>query len=729
MKKIMRLLFVMIITASLLSVQTLSAFAADEGSSTGEVRISLLGKYDSADTASVKQINTISKTIQFRNHDTGKNYTLKYDNTSQIYDIHGEPVSASMLEVGQVVDITFLRGIKHLNSLIVSDDAWVEAGVHDFSLVSDDETAKINGKVLHITRKTLIVSDGQAVNPEDILETDTLRVSGIDKEIYSIVVTRGHGYVSLSSDTVNNRSLVGAWIELDKEVIRKITPKMLISAPEGSYNVNIAGNGTRFSSEIIVNRNEETVIDTSVVEVEEVKEGNVTFVVTPEESRVFVDGKEVLTEVPQSFTYGKHKLHVMSEGYKSQDHYLKVAEPDATLFIELEKNEEDSSNDSSSEESSADSAISDSETSISADTSSSANETRTVVEDGSTSNSASTATSQRNNSNANRSATAATTSSNASTTATVDPSAATTSTTIDASDSSTSSSDSSNSDSTSDSGDSSSEDEEDENVISGYKVSFDAPIGAEAYLDGNYVGIIPVSFAKVAGQHMVTLQKEGYQTKSYTIQIDSEKTNVTYTFPEMAKEKSPTDDSDNSNSSDNGDTGNTSDNGDTSDNSGNTDTGNSSDNGNTGNSAGNGDTGNGSNNGSTGNSSNNGNTGNSSDNGNTGNNSGTEDTGNGSDSGNGSGGGNTENPSEGGNTENPSEGGNSEQNPGSGESKSNPDGEITDPKPGEGEEEKPSEGDENKTPSDSENTEETEDAGETEDTGETGGAATITVNP
>ena len=723
MKKIMRLLFAMIITASLLSVQTLSAFAADEGFSSGEVRISLLGKYDSADTASVKQINTISKTIQFRNHDTGKNYTLKYDNASMIFDIHGEPVSASMLEVGQVVDITFLRGTKYLNSLIVSDDAWVEAGVHDFNLVSDDETAKINGKVLHLTRKTLIISDGQAVNPEDILETDTLRVSGIDKEIYSIVVTRGHGYVSLSSDTVNNRSLVGAWIELDKEVIRKITPRMLISAPEGSYNVNIAGNGTKFSSEIVVNRNEETVIDTSVVEIEEVKEGNVTFVVTPKESRVFVDGKEVLTEVPQNFTYGKHKLHVMAEGYTSQDHYLKVAEPDATLFIELEKNEEDKSDaaDSSvAEDTSADSSISTSETSISPETSSSANETRTVVEDGSTSNSASTATTRKNNANSN--ASKSTTSSDSSTSATVDPSAATTSTTIDASESSTSSSSSSNSSSssTSDSGDS---DEEDENVVTGYKVSFDAPVGAEAYLDGNYIGIIPVSFAKVAGQHMVTLQKEGYQTRSYTIQIDSEKTNVTYTFPEMAKDKSQTDDYDNSNTSDSGDSGNSSDNGDSGNSSDNGNTGNSSDNGSTGNTSGSGDNGNSSNNGSTGNSSNNGGTESTSGSGEGGS---TEDSNkddetktDDKDPGSASEGGEDQKQSEEGGNQNP--GGEENQDPGNGEEKQNPEGGDETQKSEEGGEEQKSSGEgEEQNPSGSE---------ENNDTGETGGAATITVNP
>ncbi len=570
MKKLAGSLFAFMMAVLLFSTQLLCVYA-EAGAEDTSVRISLLGKYDSADTASIKQINSISKTIQFRNHDTGKNYTLKYDNTSQIMDIHGDPVSATLLDVGEVVDITFLKGTKHLNSLIVSKEAWVDEGVTDFSLVSNDETAKINGSVLHLTHKTMIISDGQAVNPEDILDTDTLRVSGIDKEIYSIVVTRGHGYVSLSSDKVNDRSLVGAWIELDKEVIRKITPRMLISAPEGSYNVSIAGNGTKFSSEIVVNRNEETIIDTSVVEVEKVKRGNVTFIVTPSDARVFVDDDEVRTEVPNSFIYGKHKVHVMAEGYESQDHYLKVAEPDAKIFIELDKkDEDDSSKEDSTDEDSSDSSES-VDTTPSYDYSSSSASYRSNVDDNSTSqrsNSATTATSKRTTITPSASSTsstsaavdssaAATTASTTSTDSTTSDSSSTsdtgtsdstgaTTTADDSSDTTTTAPDSSDSSNTADSG---SEDDTDKDMIPGCTVSFDAPEGAEAYLDGNYLGIMPVSFAKCAGQHMVTLKKDGYETRSYTIQIDREKTNVSYTFPDLVKEKSADDDSGNSSTS------------------------------------------------------------------------------------------------------------------------------------------------------------------------------------
>lgn len=67
-----------------------------------------------------------------------------------------------------------------------------------------------------------------------------------------------------------------------------------------------------------------------------------------------------------------------------------------------------------------------------------------------------------------------------------------------------------------------------------YKVYIDAPEGVEAYLDGSYIGITPVNFSKTPGNHVVTLRKDGYQTRSYTLQIDDEEKDVNYSFTALS---------------------------------------------------------------------------------------------------------------------------------------------------------------------------------------------------
>ena len=72
--------------------------------------------------------------------------------------------------------------------------------------------------------------------------------------------------------------------------------------------------------------------------------------------------------------------------------------------------------------------------------------------------------------------------------------------------------------------------------LSSYKVYIQSPEDVEVYWDGVYKGLAPVSFKKESGIHTVTLRKPGYVTKSYTVQIDEEENDVTYSFSSLIKE-------------------------------------------------------------------------------------------------------------------------------------------------------------------------------------------------
>lgn len=69
--------------------------------------------------------------------------------------------------------------------------------------------------------------------------------------------------------------------------------------------------------------------------------------------------------------------------------------------------------------------------------------------------------------------------------------------------------------------------------LSQYSVYIDAPEGAELYLDGSYVGVVPASFTKESGNHTITLRKDGCQTRSYSLQIDNTEKDVTYSFSDL----------------------------------------------------------------------------------------------------------------------------------------------------------------------------------------------------
>lgn len=71
---------------------------------------------------------------------------------------------------------------------------------------------------------------------------------------------------------------------------------------------------------------------------------------------------------------------------------------------------------------------------------------------------------------------------------------------------------------------------------SDYRVYIDAPVGAELYLDGTYVGVVPTNFAKKEGTYVISLRKDGYQTRSYTLQLDDAQKDVSYSFSDLITE-------------------------------------------------------------------------------------------------------------------------------------------------------------------------------------------------
>ncbi|MDD6491782.1 MAG: PEGA domain-containing protein [Firmicutes bacterium] len=63
-----------------------------------------------------------------------------------------------------------------------------------------------------------------------------------------------------------------------------------------------------------------------------------------------------------------------------------------------------------------------------------------------------------------------------------------------------------------------------------------APLNVEVYQDNLYMGIAPVTYGKTAGEHTITLRKTGYITRSYTINVEDDKQDVTYAFPDLEAE-------------------------------------------------------------------------------------------------------------------------------------------------------------------------------------------------
>ncbi len=383
--------------------------------------------YDSADTAILVDRDEKEGTVSFLNLDLGKQYTLSVDGTTRFYDKYGDSISLSQVQTGDIVDVTFLKSKKHLTTLQLSPSAWSFTNVekYEFNMVRNE--VSIGSEIYKLTSNTQYLSEDRKIDSMDLSPSDVLGFQGIDNQVLTVRVEKGHGYLRLAND----ENFIGGWIEIGQSQIRKISEDMLLLVPEGSYQVNISNKGGGGTKSVEINRNEETTLDIGDLEIPEPQYGMVLFSADPSSAEIYIDGSKVDISEPVSLLYGIHQMIARAEGYQSVTQYIRVAQESAGINVVLDANagEEEEESTSASESSAA------------------------------------TATDY-------------------------------------------------------------------------YKVYVDAPEGAEVYLDGNYVGISPCSFKKTAGAHVITLRKTGYETRSYTVQLDDEEKDLSYSFADLVKDSS-----------------------------------------------------------------------------------------------------------------------------------------------------------------------------------------------
>lgn len=404
--------------------------------------------YDSADTAILVGRDEKEGMVTFLNLDLGKRYTLSMDGTTRLYDRYGTGISMEQIELGDIMDITFLKSKKHLTTMQMSNKSWSYSDVERYEINPLRGEVAIGSETYKITSNTQYLSEGRGIELMDLNASDVLSFQGIGNQVLTVRVEKGHGYLRL----LNDEKFVGGWIEIGQSMVRRITEDMLLLVPEGSYQVNVTNNGGGGLKSVMIRRDEETALDVGDLEVPEPQSGTVLFTLDPPNAELFVDGAAVDASLPVTLEYGLHQLIARAEGYQSVTRYIQVAEESAGIAVSLD-----------------------------------------AVEASDEQQPQGSGTSQEPGTPQDASAETPTVSGNSILDMGMDAAAGY------------------------------------------YKVYVDAPEGVEVYLDGYYVGTSPCSFRKVEGIFVITLRKRGYETKSYTVQIDDSEKDLSYSFADLVQ--------------------------------------------------------------------------------------------------------------------------------------------------------------------------------------------------
>lgn len=275
-------------------------------------------------------------TVYFLN--SGEERTLAYDGVTSVEDRFGSSMSMQQMLPGDIVQVAYNSDLEKAGTIALSADSWDNDSVERYQIDESRGSLTIGSDVYSLSSRVKVFSEGKQIKVDQIIHQDVLCIKGIGREVVSIVVEKGHGYLDLE----NEEELVGGWIEVGQAVIQQISQDMLITVPEGSYTVRLTTNGVEETREIIIERDKETELDLGNIEVPKPVNGKVSFIIKPENADVLVDGVEINPAYTVLLPFGLHQITVMASGYDSASEYFQVEGELTTVRLSLTEERETS---------------------------------------------------------------------------------------------------------------------------------------------------------------------------------------------------------------------------------------------------------------------------------------------------------------------------------------------------------------------------------------------------
>ena len=278
----------------------------------------------------VEIVDSAEETMVLRNLVNLRQLRYRYDLTTSFLNTKGSTTSVTRFVPGRVVEIETSEDGNRLKSVSLSDRVWVQDEVDDYVIDAEADTISVGSSVYRITGITEFFSNDIQAFITDIGENDTLLITGLDKNVLTVSVTGGHGYISLINTALFEDSLICIG-EKDYELI---TGDMLLEVPEGTYDVTVANKGYGGTKQVTVGRNETITLDLNELKGAGPKTCSLTFNSTVEDASIYIDGEEVPTGTTLEVEYGRHTLTVTANGYDTWKRTLFVNSESAEITLD-----------------------------------------------------------------------------------------------------------------------------------------------------------------------------------------------------------------------------------------------------------------------------------------------------------------------------------------------------------------------------------------------------------
>lgn len=335
---LLSVLFIMLSGLFLTGCSTQKQVSVDDGKGQSAEIEKEDGNYDTTVSGVVKSIDSVQKSITIYDMENQLDIVFTYSSGTDVRDSYNKMITMDQLDLGEIVTGYYHYSNRKLTKVEISSEAWTYSGVETLSMDQTKNCITIAKKRYQYDERLVITDGDRLLLPIDLNEQDELTVKGIGKYIYSIRVTKGHGYIRLK----NYDAFVGGTIEVGYGIIVPVVEDMLLVAQEGSYRVIVENGELQAVKNITLFRDEEVTLDLVDYKPEAERIGYVTFHINPVGADLYVNGILVNYADPVKLNYGEHIIRVSLTGYQDFTGILNIGETTSTVRISLAENSSDS---------------------------------------------------------------------------------------------------------------------------------------------------------------------------------------------------------------------------------------------------------------------------------------------------------------------------------------------------------------------------------------------------
>lgn len=289
--------------------------------------------------AVIFDVDTEVKMITVYNVEKEEQQKLVYTGATKFYDGYGIQLTASQLEKGDLYRFTINtkeEWISTANEAVdrretpESTKVWEKTGV-DYMTITQDKLS-FRGQNYRYTDGICVMNNGKQITLGDLQPTvDILTVRGVGQVVYEIVVTKGHGYISLK----NHEDFIGGVITIGSTRLDSIYETSSYLVREGTYNVTVENGKYSGTEEIVVARDTTAVFDVFDYGSGPIKKGWLTINIDPLGAELFIDGEKTAYTDGVELEYGTYQFEFAEGGYISYKATVLIDQPKQSLSVYL----------------------------------------------------------------------------------------------------------------------------------------------------------------------------------------------------------------------------------------------------------------------------------------------------------------------------------------------------------------------------------------------------------